>query len=764
MKSLRVRCAVLVLVTIAGCVEKPDPWTPWGSDAEVNDGDQMVADGKGEIGVNPADGKGEVPVSLDVLDVAGDNVVAPDVSNVADVAGPDTGDAPNPMDLLDSPDAVETKDLPGLDVEVPLDVPVDAEVAVEIDVPCIPGCEDKVCGDNDGCAGMCTGCPGEQELCVLGKCECIPACEGKECGPDGCDGSCGDCGGNQECSTAGLCACVAEVVVCGDACCAPGEVCHAGQCCLPDCTGKECGSDGCGGTCGECDDGNPCTQQYCVEGGTCAHPSKQDGTECEVVGICVGKCQDGACSESAVEDCDGLDNNCNDQVDEGFPNYDSDDQADCVDPDDDNDGLFDDVDCEPQNETIPSCAGKECGDDGCAGSCGTCADGESCQAGQCQVVCGDDQCGLGEDQCNCPGDCAGGCAGCCSGVDCLSGDTLIHCGSNGVVCDECTGGKVCEAGECACTVQDHKECADGDVYWFDSCGVQEEKDGDCGEHVCSDGACQPAACPDGFCNGDETKCTCAQDCGACAGCCSGGECQAGTAPAACGVEGAACQDCMAQAQSCVDQQCQVFCGDDQCSVGEDQCNCPVDCGNPCSGKECGSDGCGGSCGACGNCLGCLDGQCVSACPTWTDPTSGLTWQNPPSAGELMIWQQASGYCSTLGLDGGGWHLPTVGELRSLIRGCPATEAGGSCNVQEGVCLAWSCQNGLCGGCSSDNGPAGGCYWPDEMQGQGECSWYWSSSPYETDGGYAWAVRFGAGLVDPPIVSYPAHVRCVRDAP
>jgi hypothetical protein len=31
----------------------------------------------------------------------------------------------------------------------------------------------------------------------------------------------------------------------------------------------------------------------------------------------------------------------------------------------------------------PDCAGKECGDDGCGGSCGMCAEGESCQDGQC---------------------------------------------------------------------------------------------------------------------------------------------------------------------------------------------------------------------------------------------------------------------------------------------------------------------------------------------------------------------------------------------
>ena len=52
----------------------------------------------------------------------------------------------------------------------------------------------------------------------------------------------------------------------------------------------------------------------------------------------------------------------------------------------------------------PSCAGKACGDDGCGGTCGTCAAGASCSsAGQCTggsctpacsgKACGDDGCG-----------------------------------------------------------------------------------------------------------------------------------------------------------------------------------------------------------------------------------------------------------------------------------------------------------------------------------------------------------------------------------
>jgi len=52
-----------------------------------------------------------------------------------------------------------------------------------------------------------------------------------------------------------------------------------------------------------------------------------------------------------AETCDGADNNCNTLVDEGFPNFDGDPQADCVDPDDDNDLAADVSDCSPLNAT-----------------------------------------------------------------------------------------------------------------------------------------------------------------------------------------------------------------------------------------------------------------------------------------------------------------------------------------------------------------------------------------------------------------------------
>ncbi len=144
--------------------------------------------------------------------------------------------------------------------------------------------------------------------------------------------------------------------------------------------------------------------------------------------------------------------------------------------------------------------------------------------------------------------------------------------------------------------------------------------------------------------------------------------------------------------------------------------------------------------------------------TWTDSSSGLTWQNPP-ADRSIVWDDAKDYCANLSLDGhSDWRLPTISELRSLIRGCSNTETGGSCTIQDDGCLSSDCRRN-CGGCSDSDGPADGCHWPDEMEGW--CSSYWSSSPVEDGGSDAWHVGFNGGYVGYGIVDSNVFVRCVR---
>lgn len=170
-----------------------------------------------------------------------------------------------------------------------------------------------------------------------------------------------------------------------------------------------------------------------------------------------------------------------------------------------------------------------------------------------------------------------------------------------------------------------------------------------------------------------------------------------------------------------------------------------------------------------------DGSNEQTGGTWTDSSSGLTWRIQPAVYEIECpivmdtgpWQEAMDYCENLTWDGhSDWRLPTISELRSLIRGCPGTESGGSCRVTDRCPSYSSCwTEETCWACSVGGGPAKGCYWPDEIEGS--CEWYWSSS-YAGSSSSVWCVYFGNGGVgygnveaDPPAYSY---MRCVRGGP
>jgi formylglycine-generating enzyme required for sulfatase activity len=169
--------------------------------------------------------------------------------------------------------------------------------------------------------------------------------------------------------------------------------------CQPDCTGKECGDDGCGGACGTC------------VGETTCHD---------------GVCKPGPCT--------------------------------------------------------PDCTGSECGSDGCESTCGSCETDQYCDKGTCKLKCGDGQCDDGEDKCNCPGDCTGGCPGCCQGTVCKTGTSNMECGKDGGECTACSVGKTCQSQACT--------------------------------YHCGDGLCADA--------GGETCETCEDDCGQCPGECEPG--------------------------------------------------------------------------------------------------------------------------------------------------------------------------------------------------------------------------------------------------
>lgn len=147
---------------------------------------------------------------------------------------------------------------------------------------------------------------------------------------------------------------------------------------------------------------------------------------------------------------------------------------------------------------------------------------------------------------------------------------------------------------------------------------------------------------------------------------------------------------------------------------------------------------------------------------WTDPTTRLTWENPPASG-LMPWDDAKGYCDMLVTGGSSdWRMPAISELRSLVRGCPATQTGGSCSIADGACLEWACRDNSCDGCEAYGGPgANGCYWPPELEGT--CYEYdWASTVEENSlDGAAWYVEFSGARVGALQYDSSVRVRCVH---
>ncbi len=170
--------------------------------------------------------------------------------------------------------------------------------------------------------------------------------------------------------------------------------------CVPECDGKGCGADGCGGSCGTCDDDNACTLDICQEGGTCVHPAGNEGQACAGAGLCVGACQAGGCVETAVEVCNGVDDDCDDAIDEA---------ADACPPLQHCEGTSCVDDCSPVN-------GAWTGWD-----CGTC----SAECGGGQQIC--------TRTCTAP-------APSCGGAPCAGDDTLILDCNTQPCCDPVNGG------------------------------------------------------------------------------------------------------------------------------------------------------------------------------------------------------------------------------------------------------------------------------------------------------------------------------------
>ncbi len=565
-------------------------------------------------------------------------------------------------------------------------------------------CVDGVCCES-ACDGPCQACNLEDSE---GSCLALP--EGSnpddECGT-------GVCGGT--CDGAGACAYAAAGLACGGEPPCGGSCDGAGQCAFA-------GSDTLCGTCLRCNGTGACDpvpagddpfdqcpagesgcDASCDGNGRCAYPA--DDTcglcrRCSATGACVpataGLDPYDQCNEQPVTSC-GQDGTCDGAgacrvYDEG---------TEC--------GA---TACAGAALTTRACSAGACrtttGDCGgylcasasaCADSCGgddDCADGYTCQSGQCTGQLPDGATCLNGEQCDsgrcvdnvcCASDCAGLCESCALPGN-LGRCTPIADGSDPA--DECAGDGPCD-GSCdgagACRFPDSAV----------SCGGCMQCDGQ--------GGCVPVA------EGLDPNDDCAGDDALCGGTCDGsGGCQFPSGELACG-------DCM------------------QCS-GAGTCG-PVVTGQDPFADCAGSGACDGTCDGgggcqfpgtttrCATCQVCDGNGNCSAVPSGSDPFDDCAGRDATCGGVC----NGSGACATppgtttpcgtcKRCDGLG-ACTNVPANTDPFNQCPGTDAtcGAACTAQ-GTCAATPAQGLVCGTCQ-------------QCDGQGTCGGIVGSDPHDS---------------------------------
>jgi len=111
--------------------------------------------------------------------------------------------------------------------------------------------------------------------------------------------------------------------------------------------------------------------------------------------------------------------------------------------------------------------------------------------------------------------------------------------------------------------------------------------------------------------------------------------------------------------------------------------------------------------------------------TARDTKTGLTWQRVVEH-DNYTWKDAIARCSSLGSNSGGWRLPSLRELLTLV---DVTHAEAAIDAT-----------------AFPNTPS---------------EFFWSSSSSTSPAGAAWGVNFTRGSSGEALVSTKAHVRCTR---
>ncbi len=486
--------------------------------------------------------------------------------------------------------------------------------------------------------------------------------------------------------------------------------------CVPACGDVTCGPDGCGGSCGTCNDGDPCTSDVCDEGQCISSPIEEccaDFTDCDDGDLCtadtclLGKCSyntDPSCCKSAADCDDGLScttDGCSLGVCTNDP------ALGCCTA---NDQCEDDNPC-----TAGLCIAGQClavEQAGCCASDADCNDGSACT----------------EDSCidnACEHTSLAGC--CASAADCGDGDpctadaceistqTCIHkalpgCCFSTLDCpptDEPCTTLVCLADSGAAGTCIQKETA--------NCCYE---DADC----MAAGPCQSAACVANQCVNTDIPACCAShdDCSDGAACtldqCVGGDCVHLPQIGCCSVS-AECDDSNpCTVDSCKDGQCahQIVPG---CCVNSGDCQDTDTCTtNVCDLSKAGASGAGtcsfvpipACCQSAGDCQAgkCLQASCVAGVCAY-EPDPGCCQNDAPDC-------DTSDPCVSGKCVGGKCNLTAIpGCTCNSAQDCPF-EAD---PCKKAVCADHKCKVETVSGCCTEDA---GCVAPGAPCAVVEC--------------------------------------------
>lgn len=233
---------------------------------------------------------------------------------------------------------------------------------------------------------------------------------------------------------------------------------------------------------GDCDDGNPCTQDRC-DGSRCRHDPLPDDSACDDGNACNGDetCQAGSCTPGGPLDCDD-DNPCTEDCDPMLgcsPR-----------PLTDGTGCADDNPCNGEE----TCQAGQC----TQGADLDCDDGEACTEDSCQPAVGCVHASLPEGtDCDRDGDVCTGVDRCTLGRCTSAAEPLVCDDGNDCTLDTCDPVSGCDA----TAVLDSRACNDGDpctegtLCTASTCGG--------GTNACQCGAGQSCDSPPAaYCDGD----------------------------------------------------------------------------------------------------------------------------------------------------------------------------------------------------------------------------------------------------------------------